>query len=256
MSQEINYDNSGPVYGQHANAYLLLVRRGTKVIQRGSRFEPVGGTGEILYMPNLSDEINFKRTASYKTFPIVFSSEEILTYTYSSPLVFSLTWEYVTGVNIEDPRKMMEATSILHSMVLPDNSNGTVISNSKGMRASGSFPPGIVYVIIGKWINLRCVVLDVDIKYRGPWSGGLVKDPRLMKRVIRNSALLPSSAECTASFQTTQFYNTNLNTPTGATSNKPLSLQGAAQSLGSSGIMDREHVRRRGLSNITFFEMY
>lgn len=216
--------------------------------------EPIGRKGrnrdpKVVNLPYIPDEISIPRSAEYKKTPIPFGTENTLFYERTSPIAFNLAWTYVAGVNIMDGLFLMQTTQLLHSMVCPG------VKTREAGRFFGEAEyerPGVVWVVIGTWLRLRCVIEDIKLTYHGPWGSAKVgEDPGEMLN-FDTSGLMPRECDCSVSFESTQFYDAHKGTSIPGTVQ---SLPEAAKKLGAKSLRNREFIRDHGLSNITFASM-
>jgi hypothetical protein len=235
--------SGGHLYGSLSHAFIMVL-------------DPIGEkekNPKIIYLPYIPDEIGFERTADYDRSDIAFGTEKTLFYKTTSSITFELDWTFVAGVNISDGIKLMAVTQLLHSLVCP----GKKPKPLTGTTESGSIDydrPGVVYVVIGTWLRLRCIVTDVKIVYKKPW-GNPVDELTLEAKnqtKFEDSALMPMIADCSASFEATQFYDAHKGV---SIPNQVQSLEQAAKRLGAKGLRDRDFIRANGLSNISFDSM-
>ena len=227
-------------YGVLSQAFILVL-------------DPPGITEKnpkVIYLPSLQEEIPFERSAEYDRTPIAFGTENTLFYKNTSPITFELNWIYAAGVNVRNGIELMQVTQLLHSLVCP----GKKPKPLGGTTEAGSSDydrPGVVYVVIGMWLRLRCIVDTVKIVYGEPWGSPNSIDPGDMAD-FRDSALMPRIAKCSVSFEATQFYDAHKGV---SIPNEVQSLEQAAKRLGAKGLRDRDLIRENGLSNISFHGM-
>jgi len=231
-------------YGNVSNAYILAI-------------EPLGKTAEAravtkIFLPYVPDEISITRSAEYRKTPIPFGTENTMFYERTSPINFNLGWTYAAGVNIEDGRELMLTTQLLHSLVCPGSKTQRESSGLFSSQSAEYERPGVVWVVIGSWLRLRCVIEDVKLTYRGPWGDpSAVTDPADMVP-FNKSSLMPHECDCVVSVESTQFYDAHKGT---SIPGKVQSLPEAAKRVGARGLRNRQYVRSKGLSNISFGEM-
>jgi len=184
-------------------------------------------SSEVIYLPHIQDEFRFKRSAEYKKTPLLLAAENTLFYKHTSPLNFSLTWEWVAGLpksGTGDPEysavDIMVFSNMVHSLVMPRGNLHA--KNPTDKESSRKASPKPVIVGIGSWFRQRAVVEDVDIVYKEPWvhashaeKGALGSGDYYAKPNMLNGDMMPMSIECTVSFEMTQYYDTT-QAPTGS----------------------------------------
>jgi len=231
-------------YGVVSNAYILAI-------------EPLGKTADTravtkVFLPYVPDEISISRSAEYKKTPIPFGTENTMFYERTSPINFNLGWTYVAGVNVPDGRELMLTTQLLHSLVCPGSKTQRESGGLFSSKSAEYERPGVVWVVIGSWMRLRCVIEDVKLTYKGPWGDPSANvDPGDMIS-FNNSGLMPHECDCVVSFESTQFYDAHKGT---SIPGKVQSLPEAAKNVGARALRNRGYVRTHGLSNITFGDM-
>lgn len=226
------------MYGIVSNAFIMAI-------------EPLGREGQdrkpkTIYLPYVPDELAFSRSAEYQKTPIQFGTEKTLFYKQTSPIQFNLDWTYVAGVNLQDGTELMSTTQLLHSMVCPGSKTkeaGILFGDAEYER------PGVVWVVIGTWLRLRCVIEEVKLTYRGPWGSARADQDPSQMTTFNNSGLFPKVCDCNVSFEATQFYDAHKGV---TTPGKVQTLPEAAKRVGAKALRNRDYIRSSGLSNIIF----
>jgi len=224
-----------------------------------------------IYLPFLPDEIVFDRQTRYTREPLAFTSENILLYEGTSALDFKLEWQWVVGVDplALTPTELMEYSSLVHSLSMP---NGTLYEGMdlEDIDESGKYsPPNCVWVHIGEWFDQRCVVLQVELRYGGPWGaknipsfGNFIEfqsintpqgrkdlpvfgSPLDILPEVQNGDLMPMVVSCLVSFEMTQFYDPSKG-PSG------LSAPSLISKMPQDNLINRTYMRERGLGITKF----
>jgi len=193
-----------------------------------------------IYLPHVQDEFVVSRGTQYSRKPVRNNSENWLNYMQTDPLTFSLEWEWVAGL-VEYPltsRDIVRLASRVHSFLLP---TGSVHSPKIDKRIPKA--PKAVLVGLGKWFTQRCIVTNVELRFRGPWGSYDLSGPDGLNTVM-NGDLMPRSVYANTSFEMTQMYNPTLGIA-GATTGKIAPIP-------HSDVVDREYMASKGFGNVRF----
>jgi hypothetical protein len=107
------------------------------------------------------EEISMNKAAEYASVPVVGRSEPVRSYSSSGPKTFSFELQFVASVEQGDDGDtlyVLEKVAWLESLVYPEYENNL------------TFPPPVVFLMIGDAIQARCITTEVNPTYSGPWD--------------------------------------------------------------------------------------
>lgn len=100
------------------------------------------------------DDITFTKAANWAQKDFLGRPEPIWTYQHSSATTFSLIGKFYAE-SFEVHGRILKLSDYIMSLVTPSEMN---------------YMPSPVTVFIGQWKELRCIVTNISISFKGPWS--------------------------------------------------------------------------------------
>lgn len=107
------------------------------------------------------EEISMSKAAEYTSMGIVGRSEPVRAYSSSGSKTYSFELTFVASVDQNDGGSsydVLEKINWLESLVYPEYKNNI------------TYPPPVVFLIVGDAINARCITTEVSPVLRGPWE--------------------------------------------------------------------------------------
>lgn len=131
------------------------------------------------YMPA---EFSESKAAEWQSVNILGRSEPLVSYAWSGPRLFNLTLFFIAHGERSIESEVLGPVRLIRSWVYPLYSSQQRTGNATRLAT----PPYILFVV-GTWLRQRCIVLNVNVTYRAPWSRGL--DPGQLSEPATSSVI-------------------------------------------------------------------